>query len=186
MRYQSDLPDWAGSKDACYRRGLPTTFSTPQQYPSSPRQTSPASRARASGVVAKDNYRPNRLKTVHPAEVELQVMLTTLSLILAAACLIPAGGKLTNHPQMRASAARFGIAWQRYQLIGLAELGAAVGVLAGLLWRPLGLAAGMCLAVLLLAAILTHVRTGDRGRELMPALLILAIDALYLALAFSS
>ena len=87
---------------------------------------------------------------------------------------------------MRASAAHFGIAWQRYQLVGLAELGAAIGVLAGLLWRPIGLIAGMGLAVLLLAAILTHVRSGDSGRELMPALLILAIDALYLGIAFSS
>jgi hypothetical protein len=31
---------------------------------------------------------------------------------------------------MRASAARFGIAWGRYQLIGVAELAAAAGVLA--------------------------------------------------------
>ena len=113
-------------------------------------------------------------------------MLTSLSLIVAAACLIPAGAKLTSQPRMRASAAHFGIAWQRYQLIGLAELAAAIGVLAGLVWRPIGLVAGMCLAVLLLGAILTHVRSGDSGRELMPALLILALDALYLAIAFSS
>jgi uncharacterized membrane protein YphA (DoxX/SURF4 family) len=113
-------------------------------------------------------------------------MLTSLSLILAAACLIPAGAKLTSQPRMRASAAHFGIAWQRYQLVGLTELAAAIGVLAGLLWRPIGLVAGMGLAVLLLAAIATHLRAGDSGRELGPALLILAFDALYLGVTFGS
>jgi DoxX-like protein len=106
-------------------------------------------------------------------------MLTSLSLVLAAACLIPAAAKLSSQPRMLASATHFGIAWQRYQLIGVAELGAAIGILAGLVWRPIGLIAGMCLAALLLAAVLTHVRAGDRGRELMPALLILALDAMY-------
>jgi DoxX-like family len=113
-------------------------------------------------------------------------MHTTFSLIVAAACLIPAAAKLTSQPRMRASAAHFGIAWQRYQSIGLAELATAIGVLGGLLWRPIGLVAGIGLAVLLLGAILTHVRSGDGARELTPALLILALDAVYLGIAFSS
>ena len=112
-------------------------------------------------------------------------MLTSVSLILAAACLIPAAPKLAGHPHMRAAASHFGIAWQRYQLIGVAELTAAAGVLAGLVWRPVGLLAGACLAVLLVGAVLTHVRSGDTGRQLVPALLILAIDALYLVAAFN-
>lgn len=113
-------------------------------------------------------------------------MYTSLSLILAGACLVPAGAKLTSHPRMRASAAHFGIAWQQYRLIGLAEVGAAAGVLAGLLWRPMGLVAGMGLALLLLGAVFTHLRAGDSARELAPALLIMAVDALYLAVALSS
>ena len=112
-------------------------------------------------------------------------MLISLSLILAAACLIPSAAKLTGRTRMRASAAHFGIAWQRYQLIGVAELTAAAGVLAGLVWRPIGLLAGVCLALLLAGALLTHMRSGDTGRQLVPALLILAIDALYLAAALN-
>ena len=113
-------------------------------------------------------------------------MVTILSLLVAVACLIPAGAKLSGQPRMRASAAHFGIAWQRYQLIGLAELAAAMGVLAGLAWHPIGLIAGVALAALLLGAMLTHVRAGDGGRKLMPALLILVIDALYLGFTVSS
>jgi hypothetical protein len=65
-------------------------------------------------------------------------MLVTVSLLLAAACLVPAAGKLLGHPKMRRSAAHFGIAWRRYQFIGMAELAAAAGILLGLYWRPIG------------------------------------------------
>jgi uncharacterized membrane protein YphA (DoxX/SURF4 family) len=68
-------------------------------------------------------------------------MFVTISLLLAAACLLPAAGKLTGQPKMRKSAAHFGIPWPRYRLIGVAELAAAAGILIGLWWHPLGLAA---------------------------------------------
>ncbi len=108
-------------------------------------------------------------------------MFVTLSLVFALACLLPAFGKLSAHPRMRAAADHFGIAWERYQLIGVAELAAAAGVLAGLYWRPVGLAAGAGMAVLLLGAVFTHLRASDSPREALPALVLLALDALYLA-----
>jgi len=64
-----------------------------------------------------------------------------ISLLLAVVCLLPAAGKLTGQTKMRQSAEHFGIPWSRYRLIGVAEVAAAVGVLAGLWWHPLGLAA---------------------------------------------
>jgi len=65
----------------------------------------------------------------------------TISLLLAAACLLPAAAKLLGHPKMRQSAERFGILWPRYRLIGVAELAAAAGIVIGLWWHPLGIAA---------------------------------------------
>jgi uncharacterized membrane protein YphA (DoxX/SURF4 family) len=59
-------------------------------------------------------------------------MFTALSLLLAAACLLPGSAKLLGHPKMQKSAARFGIPWRRYRLIGVAELAAGAGVLIGL------------------------------------------------------
>ena len=76
-------------------------------------------------------------------------MFITISLLLAAACLLPAAGKLTGQPKMRKSAAHFGIPWPRYRLIGVAELAAAAGILTGLWWHPLGLAAAAGMALLL-------------------------------------
>jgi DoxX-like family len=93
-------------------------------------------------------------------------MLVTVSLLLAAACLVPAAGKLLGHPKMRRSAAHFGIAWRHYQFIGMAELAAAAGM-----------------TLLLLGALAAHGRARDRAGELLPVLATLAITTAYLAVA---
>ena len=113
-------------------------------------------------------------------------MFVTFSLLLVAVCLVPAAGKLTGQPKMRQSAEHFGIPWSRYRLIGVAELAAAVGVLAGLWWHPLGLAAAAGMALLLLGALITHRRAADDGKEMAAALLALAITVAYLAIALTS
>jgi uncharacterized membrane protein YphA (DoxX/SURF4 family) len=113
-------------------------------------------------------------------------MFVTLSLLLAAVCLLPAAGKLTGNPKMRQSAAHFGIPWPRYRLIGVAELAAAAGVLIGLWWHPLGLAAAAGMCLLLLGAAMTHRKAADSANEMAPALLALAITVAYLAIALIS
>jgi uncharacterized membrane protein YphA (DoxX/SURF4 family) len=106
-----------------------------------------------------------------------------VSLLLSTACLLPAAAKLLGHPKMRQSAARFGIPWRKYQLIGAAELAAAAGVLIGLWWHPLGIAAAAGMVLLLLGAVITHRRAADSGKEIAPALLSLAITLAYLAIS---
>jgi uncharacterized membrane protein YphA (DoxX/SURF4 family) len=110
-------------------------------------------------------------------------MYTALSILLAAACLLPGLAKVLGHPKMQKSAAHFGIPWRRYRLIGVAELAAAVGVLAGLWWHPLGVAAAAGMVVLLIGAVTTHRRALDSTKEMTPALLTLAITIAYLAVA---
>ena len=113
-------------------------------------------------------------------------MFVTISLLLAAACLFPAAGKLTGNPKMRKSAEHFGIPWPRYRLIGVAELAAAAGVLIGLWWHPLGVAAAAGMTLLLLGALIAHRRAADSGKEMAPALFALAITIAYLAIALTS
>jgi uncharacterized membrane protein YphA (DoxX/SURF4 family) len=112
-------------------------------------------------------------------------MFVAVSLLLATACLLPAAGKLLGHPKMRQSAAHFAIPWRKYQLIGAAELAAAAGVLIGLLWRPLGVAAAAGMVLLLLGAVITHRQAADSGKEMAPALLALAITLAYLAISLT-
>ena len=113
-------------------------------------------------------------------------MFITISVLLAVACLLPAIGKLSGQPRMRQSAAHFGIPWPRYRLIGAAELAAAAGILAGLRWHPLGVAAAAGMALLLTGALITHRRAADSIKQAAPALAALALTLAYLATALIS
>ena len=110
-------------------------------------------------------------------------MFTALSLVLAAVCLVPGLGKLLSHAKMRAAADHFGVPWARYQLIGVAEVAAAAGALAGLALAPVGVAAATGMALLLLGALAIHRRAGDSLAEAAPALVVLGVSVAYLAVA---
>lgn len=112
-------------------------------------------------------------------------MFITLSLLLAVACLAPGAAKLLGHPKMRASARHFDIPWARYRLIGVAEVAAAAGVLAGLGWRPVGLLASVAMALLLIGALVTHRRAHDGPKDAAAAIVALAICLSYLAVALN-
>ena len=110
-------------------------------------------------------------------------MFVALSILLAVMCVIPAAGKLSNQPKMVASAGHFDIPWPKYRMIGTAELAAAAGVIAGMAWAPIGMAAAAGMAVLLLGALAAHRRAGDTLKEAVPALVALAVSVAYLAVA---
>ena len=109
-------------------------------------------------------------------------MIIVVTLLLAAACLAPGAAKLLALPQMQASAAHFGIDWSRYRLIGVLEVAAAVGVVVGLAVHPIGIAAGVGMAVLLVLALVAHQRAGDDLREAVPAIVGLGLTLAYLVL----
>ncbi|HZV09668.1 MAG TPA: DoxX family protein [Novosphingobium sp.] len=69
--------------------------------------------------------------------------------------------------------------------MGVVEL-AAAGILIGLWWHPLGLAAAAGMTLLLIEAVITHRRAADGGKEMAPALLALALTIAYLATALVS
>ena len=106
-------------------------------------------------------------------------MFIATSLLLTAVCLVPAVGKLLGYPKMQESAARFGIPWRRYRLIGFAELVAAAGILAGLAQHQLGVAAASGMTLLILGALVVHRRAGDRPKEAVPALFALGATLAY-------
>jgi hypothetical protein len=68
----------------------------------------------------------------------------------------------------------------------VAELAAAAGILIGLWWHPLGMAAAAGMAILLLGALLTHRRAGDSAKEMTTALVAFAITIAYLAIALAT
>lgn len=90
--------------------------------------------------------------------------------------------RLQEHMQLSPGLVRF---------IGLAEVAAAAGLVIGIWWRPLGIAAAVGMAVLLVGATGFHVRAGDyadpkeRGGAMAPIILALLSVATAVTLSLS-
>jgi hypothetical protein len=109
----------------------------------------------------------------------LQVLML-VSGALCALVMVAAGiGKVTGQPAMRASADHFSIPWDRYRLIGFAEIAGALGIVLGIWSKGVGLAAGLGAVALLAGAVMFHVRFRDAIKVAAPALVALAVAATY-------
>jgi hypothetical protein len=59
----------------------------------------------------------------------------------------------------------------QWRLIGLLELAGVAGVVVGLTWAPIGIAAAIGLTLLILGAIVFHVRASDSVADTAPAVI---------------
>jgi uncharacterized membrane protein YphA (DoxX/SURF4 family) len=120
------------------------------------------------------------------AAVILSVLLAFVAVAAGAPKLVLKGpsAQLQSHMGLSPGLVRF---------IGVAEVSAAVGLIVGLFYRPLGIAATVGFAALLIGAVAFHTRAGDysdaklRTQAMMPAVLFLvsAATAVILALTMS-
>ena len=85
-----------------------------------------------------------------------------LSSILALLYAVGGVGKLAGARQQVETARHLNIAWQRFRLIGIPEIAASGGLLAGLAVAPLGLAAASGLVLLMAGALSFRIRVHDR------------------------
>jgi hypothetical protein len=112
------------------------------------------------------------------------MVLTVMAIVVAATFAVTGGVKLFG---VRASLAihdSLDIPATQWRLIGVMEWLAAAGVLVGLTYRPLGLAAAIGLSALLVGAMITRVRAARRhGRSEAGGV---AVDVLTFALAAST
>ncbi|MDT5371131.1 MAG: hypothetical protein QOC62_5562 [Mycobacterium sp.] len=79
--------------------------------------------------------------------------------------------KLLGAPQSLAIRDHLGVTPARWRVIGLLELAGVVGVLAGLVWAPIGVAAAIGLALLSVGAVAFHVRASDGFAKTAPAVI---------------
>jgi hypothetical protein len=105
----------------------------------------------------------------HYSVVMIAAVIVTASLaaLFAFSSLI----KLVGVRQSLAIRDHLGVKPMQWRLIGLLELAGVVGVLAGLAWAPIGVAAAVGLALLVLGAIIFHVRAGDGAADTAPAVI---------------
>ena len=94
-----------------------------------------------------------------------------VSILLAALFLFAASIKLLGVRQSLAIRDHLKISPALWRVIGLLELAGVVGVLAGLKWPPLGIAAAAGLALLSLGAITSHVRSSDSIGDTAPSVI---------------
>jgi DoxX-like protein len=107
-----------------------------------------------------------------------------VSALLAAALTFSALRKLSHRPVVVEAYGRAGVPEDWLNLLATVLLAGAFGLLAGLAWAPLGIAAAACLVAYFLVAIGFHIRAGDAANVGTPlAIAVLAALALALRLA---
>ncbi|MFF3787717.1 DoxX family protein [Streptomyces sp. NPDC001933] len=109
---------------------------------------------------------------------ELSMFITTLVIttLFALTLLFSAYGKLVRDPQQMKTLEHVGFPAQRVPLLATAEIAGAVGILMGLAWKPLGVAAAIGLIAYFTGAVASHLRIRD-WRILPSAVLLLAAVA---------
>ncbi len=107
-----------------------------------------------------------------------------VSVLLALALTGSAAGKLTRSPAVVTSLTGVGVPLDRFWVLAVLEIAGALGLVVGLWWAPLGIAAAIGIVLYFLGAVGAHVRAHDLG-GVGPAagLLVAAAAALVLRLA---
>ncbi|MEU0949506.1 DoxX family protein [Streptomyces canus] len=108
--------------------------------------------------------------------------MTTVLAVALSLVFLPLGlAKLAAVPSMRQAAAHLGMSVRLYRVVGALEVAGVAGLLLGLSWMPLGVAAATGLALLMAAAAVVHLRHGDPPVRAVPAALLALISLTYAA-----
>jgi DoxX-like family len=99
-----------------------------------------------------------------------------VTVLLAALMAYAAVRKLSRRPEVVGSYARVGVPEERLNLLAFTLLAGAGGLLLGLAWQPLGIAAAISAVVYFLVAIAAHVRSEDL--EQVPAPIVMELFAI--------
>ncbi len=122
----------------------------------------------------------------------MYVAAAVLSVLLGLVALAAGTPKVLLKGEVPASLqSHMGLSAGLVRFIGLAEVAATVGLVIGLFWQPLGIAAAAGFTILMVGAIFFHVRAGDyadpkaRGPAMVPPVLALVSIAAIVTLALS-
>jgi xanthine/uracil/vitamin C permease (AzgA family) len=112
------------------------------------------------------------------------IVTVIVSILLAAALVFAAVRKLSHRPEIVATYARVGVPEERLNHLAVILLAGAAGLLLGLAWAPIGVAAAIGLVAYFALAVVAHLRAGDAANLPTPVTIeLIAIAALVLRLA---
>ena len=100
-----------------------------------------------------------------------------VTLLLAALFAFSSSIKLLGVPKSLAIRDHFGVSPLQWRIIGALELAGVAGLLVGLLWAPIGIAAALGLILLSIGAVAFHLRASDRLVDMVPAVIGVALAA---------
>jgi uncharacterized membrane protein YphA (DoxX/SURF4 family) len=100
-----------------------------------------------------------------------------VTLLLAALFMFSASIKLLGVSRSLAIRDHLGVKPLQWRLIGALELAGVAGVLIGLAWTPIAIAAAIGLALLSIGAIAFHIKASDRVVDMAPAVIGIALAA---------
>jgi len=114
----------------------------------------------------------------------MSVATIVLSSLLAMALTYSAVRKLSHQPEVVATYTRVGVPEDKLNYLAVILLAAAGGLLVGLFWAPIGIAAAIGLIVYFVVAIGAHIRHHDTANAPTPVVIeLMAIAALILQIA---
>lgn len=106
-----------------------------------------------------------------------------VSIVLALALTASAFGKLSKNPAVAEQMGAVGVTPTQIPILGLLELAGAIGLIIGLFWWPIGVAAAIGVIVYFVGAVTAHVRVNDtKGTAPAAMLAAIAVAALVLRL----
>jgi hypothetical protein len=107
----------------------------------------------------------------------MDVAATVVSLLLAAVLVVSATIKLTRREPYVQGYLRVGVPEERLNLLAAVLLAGAAGLVLGLAWSPIGVAAAAALVLYFAAAIAAHLRADDAANIPTPV----AVEAIAVA-----
>ena len=120
---------------------------------------------------------------VHTSEENrVFIAYAVVAVVLAAGAALSGRAKVARDERIVTQLTGIGVPPAWFPRLALAEFAGALGLLAGLVWRPFGIAAAIGLVLYFVGAVVTHVRAGDvKGLPAPAVLLVLSAAALTLA-----
>lgn len=105
-----------------------------------------------------------------------------LSVLLAVGFVMAGVSKIRRAEPVTGTLVALGVGPQFQTVIGALEVAGAIGIVAGLWLQPLGVIAAVGLALLMLSAVVWHIRAKDSIRDSMGAIVLFAVSVIVLVL----
>jgi hypothetical protein len=99
----------------------------------------------------------------------MHIATVVLSVLLAVEFAFTGLIKMLGTATARANAEHLGISLRLSRLIGVAELAAVVGLLAGIVVKPIAILTAAAVLILMAGALGYHLKARDKGAVLLPA-----------------